>query len=200
MPTAPTMRDVSGLLSYIMGVLPRREGALQDQAALARAYWAVIERRDWLTVEVMSEAADLAVASAKWLPTPAEFLDWCVEADRRIRKREEAEAVPAAAVLSEGRLVAILSGEAPADELVGLKRAIASGVWDRGTAQGRLLARLRRAPTSDEIDAELRRLATAPDRHMYSKRAARYRVVPNLRGTLDAALGASLVWCAEGYR
>lgn len=200
MPTVPTIQDVGALLSYWLSVFPRREGHVTDQVALSRAYWSVVEPRDWLTVEVLTECADLALASSKWLPTPAEFLDWAVEADRRIRKREGADAVPAAAVLSEGRVVAILSGEAPADELVGLKRAIASGVWDRGTAQGRLLARLRRAPTSDEIDAELRRLATAPDRHMYSKRAARYRVVPNLRGTLDAALGASLVWCEEGYQ
>ena len=200
MRTVPTIRDVSGLLSYWLSVFPRRDGHVTDQVALSRAYWSVVEPRDWLTVEVLSEAADLALAGAKWLPTPAEFLDWAVEADRRIRKREEAEAVPAGAVLSEGRVIAMLTGDAPPDQLSGLAKAIASGVWDRGTAQGRLSWRLKRPPTSAEIDDELRRMMSQPPAQRYVRKTGRYVPVVHLRGDLDAALGASLVWCEEGYQ
>jgi hypothetical protein len=57
-----------GFAELLAERLPRREGHVTDQVALSRAYWSVVEPRDWLTVEVLSEAADLALAGAKWLP------------------------------------------------------------------------------------------------------------------------------------
>jgi hypothetical protein len=108
------------------------------------------------------------LASSKWLPTPSEFLEWCVEADRRMRKRQVAEAVPAAASLS-------------GDDASGLRRCVEKGEWDRWYAYASSKVRLRREPTSEEVNARLREMVN----EVQSTRAGVQRT---LKGPLEAAL------------
>lgn len=198
--TVAAPSDVAGMLAYWLAVFPRRDGEAADQAALARAFWGVVRARDWITVEVLAITADIVVAECKWLPTPAEFLAYATEGERRLRREASTGADVPALEGGETLLLDVIEGRRTDTETAhGLHRAIEAGMWDRGTAQGRLVARHRRSPTTGEIDGELRAMATVPAGHQWSAKRGRTREVVLLRGTLDAALSARLPHLAAGY-
>lgn len=90
--------------------------------------------------------AENVLTHNRYLPTPAEFLDYCVALKPR---DEEPNRVDAARLLAD--LKAAEGGPSSLDA------AIANGQWDRGAARGRLLGRLGRSPTTAELDEELGR-------------------------------------------
>ena len=171
METRPQIADVADLLSYWLAVFPPRTEQPEDQAALLRAFWGVVQPRPWLTVEMLMRVAENVLTHNRYLPTPAEFLDYCVALKPR---DEEPNRVDAARLLAD--LKAAEGGPSS------LAAAVANGQWDRGAARGRLLGRLGRSPTTAELDEELG------------------RPLCPFRGPPERALLARLAHCPEGYR
>jgi hypothetical protein len=94
----------------------------------------------------MMKIAETVITKSRWLPTPAEFLDYC--ADYRPDDDEgDTNWVDASKLLATIKSVT----DAPSS----LRDAIAKGLWDRGTARGRLITQGVKNPTTAQLDAEL---------------------------------------------
>ena len=121
----------------------------------------------------MMRVADTVITKSRWLPTPAEFLDYC--ADYRPHDDDaDTNRVDASKLLATIKSVT----DAPSS----LRDAIANGQWDRGTARGRLINKKIKEPTTEELDAELQE-ADFP-----------------FRGRRENALAARLTYRPDGYR
>jgi len=127
----------------------------------------VVQAREWITVELLTVVSDRVFAECKWFPTPAEFLDWCVALKPKTPEQ----------IVDASRLLATFRNPKTDSPMA---RAIETGVWDRGSARGRLISRGIINPTTNEIDAELRTM--------------------DVRATLEVALTARLSHCVEGHK
>ena len=119
------------------------------------------------------KVADNVLTHCKFIPSPADFLDYCL-ALKPATESDSSAYVDATRLLADLRA----ADQGPSS----LAAAIANGQWDRGTARGRLVSKGLKEPTTGELDAELQ---SESFRH---------------RGPIGRGVLARLTYRPEGFR
>ena len=173
---------------------PARTMSVEDKQVALQTYWEAIERSSWLTDDLLAEASrHIVVSNDKGFPSVRRLLDWCVEVERDTRVDEAHRAEESHQIASQ--TIAMLTGPTSPDAPSGLRRFVDSGEWDRWWAYGSAKYRLKREPTTSEIDARLREIkqedAVAP---LYYKPGEKKAVrVQQLRGPFEKALACRII-------
>ena len=120
----------------MMTVLPGRSGADIDRMILLQEYWNHVQRYDWLSNEVWRIAVEDLIRTSRFLPTIAEVISACHEADREILRTRE-RLGGASGFIDDGMPKYLTVAEADSARPTGMARSIAIGEWDRAAATAR---------------------------------------------------------------
>ena len=191
--------------SYLLGMnklwanFPSRAASEADKVVALQTYWDELGEREWITNAVWERATRLMLRSQhEWFPTIRQVTTWCVEADRELDREEQRQADGH----PEADLTHVIAGTVEVETLPEtntLRSAVAKGIWDRSWAAADAKRIHGRTPSTDEIDAEVRRLfaedASSDTRVM--RREGRKMVWVKgrkVRGEIEAALAYRMEW------
>jgi hypothetical protein len=189
--------------SYLLGMnklwanFPSRAASEADKVVALQTYWDELGERQWVTNAVWERATRLMLRSQhEWFPTIRQITTWCVEADRELDREEQRaeDALP--------DITGVIAGAVAVETLPEtntLRSAVAKGIWDRSWAAADAKRIHGRTPSTDEIDAEVRRLFAedaSSDTRVLRREGRKMVWVKGrkVRGEIEAALAYRMEW------
>lgn len=191
---AVTKAGFAGAMNRLWAAFPpARTMSPEDKQVALQTYWEAIERSSWLTDDLLVEASRQIIASTdRGFPSVRRLLDWCVEAEREQEREVDRRPVETKAIASQ--TLAMLAGPVAGSAPDGLKRFVASGQWDRWWAYGSAKQRLRREPTTEEVDSRLREIQVEDANGTLYQRPGekKQKRLHQLRGPIEAAFACRI--------
>jgi hypothetical protein len=191
--------------SYLLGMnklwanFPSRASSEADKVMALQTYWDELGEREWITNAVWERATRLMLRSQhEWFPTIRQVTTWCVEADRELDREEQRQADGP----PEADLTHVIAGTVEVETLQEantLRSAVAKGIWDRSWAAADAKRIHGRTPSTDEIDAEVRRLFAedaSSDTRVLRREGRKMVWVKGrkVRGEIEASLAYRMEW------
>lgn len=191
--------------SYLLGMnklwanFPSRAASEADKVVALQTYWDEIGERQWITNTVWERATRLMLRSQhEWFPTIRQVTTWCVEADRELDREEQrvSDALP------DRDITGVIAGTVAVETLPEtntLRSAVARGIWDRSWAAADAKRIHGRTPSTDEIDAQVRRLFAedaSSDTRVMRREGRKMTWVKGrkVRGAIEDALAWRMEW------